>query len=92
MPLTSVASHGDDFWSPDLFPRGAESTLQPVQPPQSLLSFSEDSLTSGEEFSSVDHGSDNEIFRTTTMPNFTPEAFITDDVGDFNSLAPSITL
>lgn len=39
--------------------------------PQSLLSFSDESLTSGEEFSSIDWGSTDNS--TMTMPTFTPE-------------------
>jgi len=62
-----------NFWSPDVWAIGHESisNLQTAPPPQSVLSFSDESLTSGEEFTDLPSNS-SESYRGILIPEMSP--------------------
>lgn len=68
---TTTKSGCDGTWSPELW------TFEDSQShiPQSVLSFSDESLTSGEEFSSIEYGSSRSDsgFRTISIPQLDPD-------------------
>lgn len=85
-PDHSPKNHTDHEWAQELWSLNEE----PYHIPQSVLSFSDESLTSGEEFSSVERSSSDSDFRTISIPHlntadavFTPEDF--DDVDGFHT-------
>lgn len=77
--VTPKFSH-DNTWEPEMW----NFTDGQSHIPQSVLSFSDESLTSGEEFSSVEYGSSRSGsgFRTISIPHFTPEQGFSPDAGE----------
>lgn len=71
-------------WSPDVWNFNGE-------PPQSVLSFSDESLTSGEEFSSVEFGSarSDSAFRAMNLSEMTPEGFSPLEVQELECITES---
>lgn len=65
VPPLPPPSDGNLVWSPDVWAVGAEA-------PQSVLSFSDESLTSGEEFAELTNCASNESYRGILIPEMSP--------------------
>lgn len=84
--VVQSASPKPDEWAPELWFNDETAHI-----PQSVLSLSDESLTSGEEFSSVEYGStrSDSGFRTISIPQL-PGAYTPEEFGDVDTFHQDI--